>query len=72
MELPGHRRDRLADAAAVDREERMHEVVDGQRRLANELAEQRLLAQPPGAEQRMCHHALLLDRGPAFRRVREK
>src|SRR5207302_6510 len=62
--LTRHRRDRLAHAAPVHDEQRVDEVVDRQRRLAHELAEQRLLAQPTRAEHAVGHQSLLLPRGP--------
>src|SRR5262249_17410963 len=65
-ELAGHRADRLAHAAAVDDEERVDEVVDRPRGLANQLAQERLLAKTSGTGHRMCHHTLLLGRRPAF------
>ena len=61
---PGIGADRLAHAAAVHDEERVDEVVDGQRGLAHHLAQQRLLAQPSRTERSPCgHHALLLRAG---------
>src|SRR5437763_1654802 len=62
--LAGHRRDRLAHAAAVHDEQGVDEVVDRQRRLADELAEQRLFAQAARAEHAVGHHSLLLPRVP--------
>src|SRR5207247_3996 len=62
--LTRHRRDRLAHAASVHDEQRVDEVVDRQRRLAHELPQQRLLAQPTRAEHAVGHQSLLLPRGP--------
>src|SRR5206468_501015 len=69
-ELAGHRADGLAHAAAVDDEERIDEVVDRQRGLADQLAQQRLLAQTSRTEHCMRHHTLLLGRRPAFHAAR--
>jgi hypothetical protein len=71
-ELAGHRADRLANAAAVDDEQRVDEIVDRERGLADQLAHQGLLAKTSGAEHRMRHHTLLLGRRPAFHAARAK
>src|SRR5438067_2463645 len=62
--LTRHRHDGLAYAAAVHDEQRIDEVVDGQGRLAHELAEQRLLAKATRPEHAVGHHSLLLPRRP--------
>src|SRR2546425_3680634 len=71
-ELAGHRPDRLAHAPTVDDEQRIDKIVDGQRRLADQLAEQRLLAETSRTEHCMRHHSLLLARRPAFLGIRAK
>src|SRR6266508_235062 len=71
-ELAGHRPDRLAHAAPVDDEQRVDEVINGQGGLADQLAEQRLLAETSRTEHRMRHHSLLRDRRPTFLGAREK
>src|SRR3989441_1143875 len=68
--LTRHRRDRLAHAAPVHDEQRVDEVVDRQRRLAHELAEQRLLAQPTRAEHALGHQSLLPPPRPGRFRIR--
>src|SRR5216684_254192 len=71
-ELAGHRPDRLAPAAPVDDEQRVDEVINGQRGLADQLAEQRFLAETFRTEHRMRHHSRLRDRRPTFLGAREK
>src|SRR2546421_5768677 len=61
--LAGHGCDRLSHAAAVHDEQGIDEVVDRQRRLADEFAEQRFFAQAARAEHAVGHHSLLLPRG---------
>src|SRR5437867_1091155 len=48
-ELARHGRDRLADAAAVESEERVDEVVRPERGLAHHLPDQRRLSKPTGS-----------------------